>query len=330
MELSRYARNYIGFGCILMAMTFTPGLSLAGTGGGGTTDGGGGDLIICRGNQMYVADYFQEDRALPDNVLKRHIGRDEAYLEAIILRHLEYAAPSEAKLLKSVNLTFRILDGETLPELEDDGIQLSQEDVRNGCHKVQLAIQNLKTGEVNVAGFYYNQLTIFQKAILRIHERYINLLKQPGKTTDQIRKRTMALLSSGEFNDMLIYSFSFGDPAMKQGFRVEFALGNSVPLNVDFNFIEKQYSRFGFPAFNIEKAKNNFSYKSCLSQVAAEKLMNKDPYLQNWLWFQCIARAIGVSEKDVTCWKTGKLNVFPWDPCATKERADKNIREELQ
>lgn len=311
----------------MMAMFFTPGLSLAGTGGGGTTDGGGGDLIICSGNRMYVADYFQEERALPDDVLRRHIGGDERRLEMIILKHLTYAAPEEAKLLKSVNLTFRVLDGQKLPELEDDGILLSAKARRAGCYKVQLAIQDLKTGRVDVAGYYYNQLTIFQKAILRIHERYINLLKQPGKTTHEIRKRTMALLSSGDFNDMLIYSFAYGDPEVKQGFRVEIALGNRVPLNVDFNFIAKQYLRYGFPAFDVEKARNNFSYQHCQSQVAAEELMNKDPYLHNWLWFQCIARAIGEDEQDVNCWKTGRVNVFPWDPCATKERIDQYRRE---
>lgn len=281
------------FGFILMTMLLTSGLSLAETGNGGTTDGGGGDLIVCKGNRLYVADYFQEARALPDRVLQRHFARDERYLESLIIRYLENAMPSEAKLLKSVNLTFRILDGQKLPELNDDGIQLTLKDAQDGCYKVQLAIQNLKTGEVDVAGFYYNQLTIFQKAILRIHERYIALLKQPGKTTNQIRKRTIALLSSADFNEMLISTFSYGDPKMKQAFRVEFALGNYVPSEIDFNFIAGQFSRYGFPLFDIAEAQRRFSYVSCKNQVAAEKEMSQDAYLRNWLWFKCIADAIG-------------------------------------
>lgn len=293
MNFRAFILRYMRFGFILMTMILTSGLSLAETGGGGTTDGGGGDLIICKGNRLFVADYFQEARALPDRVLQKHFARDERYLEALIIRHLEYVMPSEAKLLKSVNLTFRILEGRTLPELEDDGIQLSLKDAMNGCYKVQLAIQNLKTGVVDVAGFYYNQLTIFQKAILRIHERYIALLKQPGKTTNEIRKRTIALLSTPEFNEMLISAFSYGNADMKQAFRVEFALGNAVPTEIDFNYIAGQFSRYGFPSFNIKEAEHRFSYETCKNQVAAEKIMSQDAYLHNWLWFKCIADAIG-------------------------------------
>lgn len=273
---------------------------------GGKDSGGGGDAIICRANRalsdethprIYLADYFELQFPLSDDFMRESFGNDEINLEHHVLNFLETNVPQEAALLRQVQLSYELVPG-PLEELDDDDIKLSLLDRLNGCEKKQLAIQNLKTGHVRVSEPLYRQLSSFQKVMLRIHERYIHILKVPGETTLHVRQRTMKLFHTEQFNNVIIRIVA---GTQTTSARIRAAIGNPVEwwqrigrYEYPIMDIYNRFEALGFPLFDFENSARAYRRLKC----GATNVTTKEDYKK---WLNCATQAIGELEPDQIC-----------------------------
>ena len=76
-----------------------------------------------------------------------------------------------------------------LPTLNDDHIDASS--LPSGCHKVQLAVQDISTKTVEQSPLIY-QLSWPERGFLELHETLISLRDAPGSDTTPIRREVFS------------------------------------------------------------------------------------------------------------------------------------------
>lgn len=319
MQLVRSIMKLIRSGAPVLAMVLTLSSQVWATKDGGASDGGGGDAIICGRlhPQVYLADYFLLRNPILSREFIRDLFADSQMSEAGAVNHLEslmfdYLKTSssadlvlEAERLERISLRYVFVP--SLPELDDDGIQIPPEFLQS-CYKRQVAIQNINTSEVQVVQEVYSYFSAFDRALLRFHERYINLEKKPGELTSGLRKKTMRLFLSPEFNDYLINKISGGQPDRIRRFRVRAALyrkAGKSPMQaadvMEFRALNAEFRELGFPSFNPDMAAARFAASACRRQLPARfpvpelNLVQPGEFRSHPLifgWYDCMAQAI--------------------------------------
>jgi hypothetical protein len=100
-------------------------------------------------------------------------------------------------LLKYFQLYFYHSEFRPLPDIGDDNIWWWS--VPRGCKKVQLAIQDIKSGVVRMSDYVPN-LPVIDDMFLRLHEVLIALRAQPGLDTTPVRRDVDRLASMARNN----------------------------------------------------------------------------------------------------------------------------------
>jgi hypothetical protein len=230
-------------------------------------DRGGGDAIVCgRGHskKAYLADYYLSNRINDsyEAIINHHYTNDQTELKLDVFGYISERDFNESWRVSSVYLTY-IFTHRDLIELEDDNITLDFRDRLSGCRKQQLAIQHIipdGVSQVLVAHELYARMSLLERVMLDIHERYINLMKEPGQDTSAIRERTMSHITSSGFGPYSLRKISGYDPRKLAD--LQFAVrvlanqshfsGASHPEWSATHGIAEIYRELGRPPFNFQ------------------------------------------------------------------------------
>ena len=134
---------------------------------------GGGDIYRCGswfwGYNFHLVDTYGHSQFWPQKLVKTVPGA-ESDLERAILEALKRSNFQEYESIKNILSQLNFIPVKKLEELDDDGIQESE--IPDSCVKLQVAIQDLETGEVRIHKSRFNKLSAFDQVFLKIHEAY--------------------------------------------------------------------------------------------------------------------------------------------------------------
>jgi len=131
----------------------------------------------CTG-KIYLADTYKKIDEIKSFYLSTLT--EENLIEAAFNTHHKMYKENNAKLRNAYkNLTFKEVD--QVPFAGDDKIEES--DIPNGCIKVAIAHQDIKTGIVEINRELFNKLSIIDKAFLKFHEAFIQFYEGINNTS---------------------------------------------------------------------------------------------------------------------------------------------------
>lgn len=267
-------------------------------------DRGGGDAIVCgqgEEQKVFLADYFlsKDVNAHYEAIINHHFANDLNGLQRAVFNFIQEQDPEEYDRIVWIHLNYTYTH-RNLIELDDDNIRLDFMRRLFGCRKQQLAIQNISNRSVVVTNSLYVRMTSLQKAMLDIHERYINLMKEPGEDTSEIRRQTMAHITSPEFGPFILRSISRGDTQklIDLQFAVEvlrketFFSGTSNPDWSATHGIKDIYEEMGLPAFDFMKTMRAYRSNAC-QRLITTAWAGRVIYDQNFeVWTNCVKDSI--------------------------------------
>ena len=178
----------------------------------GTKDSGGGVGFLCKENgveRVYLADTYHSMHKNP-SLQKIEVDEKMVFLSAArLFEQIRSEKFTEVPLVKSKALQlgwFLIyqnveLKYQPVPHLDllgDDNIPASA--VPKNCVKVQLAVQNLLTGIVEVNQALLAKMSAIENTFLKLHETVIALRNRPGEDTSPVRNYIAAVLDTPDFS----------------------------------------------------------------------------------------------------------------------------------
>jgi hypothetical protein len=173
----------------------------------GIKEGGGGVGFLCHENgkdRVYLADTYE---LVKDGKLKGKESLDmgiiflaagQRFSEANVqdLHFKDFLSGGWALIFRSSHLGWQV--DHNLPLLGDDHISFGE--IPANCEKVQLAIQDLRTGIVSWNNDLVSKMTPAETGFFVLHETLIALRNDPGADTSPIRAAVSSVLDSQKFS----------------------------------------------------------------------------------------------------------------------------------
>jgi hypothetical protein len=277
----------------------------------GNESSGGGDVILCGkgplgwffSGKTFLADTFALalQGAIPS---ESNLESEDVYLQTALAtlksRDPEVGAKIEARLK-----TLRFRPVQSLPELDDDNIDVAGLDKMSGmyCKKRQLAIQNFVTGEVKYNDNYYHALSAPERALFKLHEAYIGERQRTGDTT-LIRKSVEGVAQDGSFAAFLsdtIYQHrmipKFEAVRVKDIVTALFMISNTNGLTYDSwsQFLDPNQSSFK----HLFDGSDRFDYEERLTKANVLAVHMRKYYRYDHMTPEMILAAYGQSKNPV-------------------------------
>lgn len=178
----------------------------------GTKDSGGGVGFLCReggSSKVYLADTYSVVRS---GAIEKFRALDQQSVFLAAGKRFETIAPEGVfrdgfKKRRALDIgwtllhraqSIRYVQGGRLALLGDDFIPAHA--IPENCEKVQLAVQDLKTGVVHYDKSLVDRLSPIEIGFLRLHETLIAVRDQPLRDTTPIREGLVRVLASPDFS----------------------------------------------------------------------------------------------------------------------------------
>jgi hypothetical protein len=188
---------------------------------GGAIDSGGGVVVVCkegRDEKVYLADIFKESRIKRFGTSAKDTTSNldsafASFVKVIDRIHPDkvFATPEGADVTLGGILAYKrsklsFVDGGELELLNDDHIS----ELPEGCHKEQLAIQEISTGVVRVNKRLLAGLGYVEQAFFQLHEALIAWRAAPGESTASIRGQVESVLNEQISFEALVREIRLG------------------------------------------------------------------------------------------------------------------------
>lgn len=272
---------------------------------------GGGDVIKC--GSGFMGHFFKTRVFLADTFTLTtqdliptlfEIVDEEVYLQTAMTT-LKHHDPIVAEKIESRLKSLKFIAVESVPELNDDNINVSEMEKLSDmhCEKKQLAVQNLSTSEVRYNHSLFLQLSFVERALFKIHEAYIAERAKTGDTT-LIRKSIAGIAEEGSFASFLtdtIYRLQ-----MIPKFRLLRVYDNAVAL-----FMMARLNQMTFDSWEQFHDKTDSTYKNIFdgsstsvnfdSVIKLEKIQRAATYFRTYypdlrrITFRMISKAYSES-----------------------------------